>query len=88
MRQPGQYAVPEHDDLYPLSVQLKGDQWHVFDAAHGGFGDVGYDTYKEAEVAARRIKAAHQEAAAARVAELASKHAVSAALAGGFWPDF
>ncbi|QYD70124.1 hypothetical protein KZJ38_07390 [Paraburkholderia edwinii] len=57
MRQPGQHAVPEHDHLYPLAVQLKGDSWHVFDARTGGFGERGFSTYAEAETHAKELKA-------------------------------
>lgn len=57
MRQPGQYAVPEHDNLYPLAVQLKGDNWHVFDARTGGFSEHGFETYGEAEQHAVALKA-------------------------------
>lgn len=49
MRQAGQYAIPERDALYPLAVQLKGDNWHVFDARTGGFSVTGFPTYHEAE---------------------------------------
>ncbi|AQT27802.1 hypothetical protein HOR67_gp40 [Ralstonia phage RS-PI-1] len=74
MRQPGQHiSVPEHDDLYPLSVQLKGDQWHIFDASGGGWSKIGYDTYRQAEAVAREVKHQQQVNAAARVLELADK---------------
>lgn len=51
-------AVPEQDELYPLSVQLKGETWHVFDARSGGYGADAYDTYAEADAAARELKEA------------------------------
>jgi hypothetical protein len=57
MRQPGQHAVPEQDTLYPLSIQLKGEAWHVFDARTGGFGQQGFNTYFEAEAHAKELKA-------------------------------
>jgi len=52
-------AVPETDNLYPLSVQLKGDAWHVFDARTGGWTGP-FESYWHAENRARELKVEHE----------------------------
>ncbi|CDK30083.1 hypothetical protein AMP1_11 [Burkholderia phage AMP1] len=71
MRQQFRTNLPEQDDLHPLSVQLKDDKWHVFDASTGGWSKEGFESYKGADALAREIKHQQKVNAAARVLELA-----------------
>lgn len=73
MRQQFRTNLPEQDDLHPLSVQLKGGQWHVFDASTGGWSSQGFDSYKGAEALAVELKHQQKVNAAACVLELANK---------------
>lgn len=50
MHQQFRTNVPEQDSLHPLSVQLKGDQWHVFDGSTGGWSSQGIDFAHESRI--------------------------------------
>lgn len=52
------HAVPETDELYPLSINLRIDsKWYIDDHSTGGRGSFGFDTYKAAEIVAITQKA-------------------------------
>lgn len=57
MRQPGQHAVPETDDLYPFSIQLGiDDKWTISNLRTGGTTGFKFDTYAAAEIVAKSYK--------------------------------
>lgn len=59
MRQPGQFAVPEVDELYPLSIRKKiNDKWVIDNLQTGGSGAFEFDTYVAAEIVAKSYKEA------------------------------